>query len=706
MTVSVDYASTLALIHNINCRTGRQLCKSDRPLGFLRESLLGWLWRLWPLQGLEWEEAKINDLVQTLGLSSLAGTSQRIQSGTYKFVDTPMVNLIAQAAPGMFLVQGQFDIGPAFKQALGIQDLRTTHNMAFRELRPDLVQVLGPDPGVQRQAVQPDGSVVDVATDDARLALRVIDIKLTAEPSVPYFIEVTFYAMALAGWLEDNQLQGEFYVLPEPTVWPGSHDASTIVSLQNEHRQRGSVPTMAALLASLDEDLEVGEFGVFAPRLRRFLQQEIPAVLSQPWERLPWHVDHHCIGCEYLGYPWPGTTPDGGHCWPMAAALNHLCQVAFVSRGARRALEDNQIGDVPTLAGTHPTSGVYDTHHMLRATRTVVSGRAQSLTNGQAHLPQQAGTSAVMPAWADLRIYVTADFDIGSGITTAFGFEAVWTANRSQVPAGEHYRRFGVQVFPVDQRSLQVEEREFTNLLNAIDQAMQWARLRLGNATVQVYVWDTVTYDHLVRVVGRHLASLIQRRTLRHLAWLFPPDAVVPNPDISDRKSPVTVVRDVVRAVVALPVPHYYSLLNVARTYHSRYTQSPYNLFRVSPLFEDPLSDQIPSERAHEIWSRAGNPRPWNQQLQQLEGTVRVRVSALESVVQRLGEDLQGHLDRTAPTHHGPSAADFAESYGRRRAAMVSFSLVSMWLWKSWRFKRFTLCRLTKGKLVSRARGL
>jgi DNA replication ATP-dependent helicase Dna2 len=69
----------------------------------------------------------------------------------------------------------------------------------------------------------------------------------------------------------------------------------------------------------------------------------------------------------------------------------------------------------------------------------------------------------------------------------------------------------------------------------------------------------------------------------------------------------------------------------------------------VSPLFEDPLSDQIPSERAHEIWSRAGGARPWNQQLRQLEETVRVRLSAIESVVQRLGDDLQGQLNRTAP---------------------------------------------------------
>ena len=38
-------------------------------------------------------------------------------------------------------------------------------------------------------------------------------------------------------------------------------------------------------------------------------------------------------------------------------------------------------------------SPAYDTHHVLRATRSVVAGRAQSLSTQQAFLPPQTGTS-------------------------------------------------------------------------------------------------------------------------------------------------------------------------------------------------------------------------------------------------------------------------------------------------------------------------
>ena len=221
-------------------------------------------------------------------------------------------------------------------------------------------------------------------------------------------------------------------------------------------------------------------------------------------------------------------------------------------------------------------------------------------------------------------------------------------ANRVS-PGQQQSQGWNASALPVDQRSLQVEARELLRLLTQIHQMLKHATTAATNATVQVYVWDRVTYEHLVRVIGRHLPAIMGNNQLKHLAWLFPPEGVVANPDVSDRKSPVSIVREVVRAVVATPVPHYYSLLSVAREYHSSRTQAPYNVFRVPGLFEDPLSDQIPSERAHEIWTRASGSRPWNVQLQMLESTVKTRLNALESVTQRLGEDLQAQLGQTAP---------------------------------------------------------
>ncbi len=617
--------------------------------------------------GTEWELAKVNDLVTTFGIAATLGNHVPLPTGGVTFNDVPLAQVIRRAAPDTFLVQTQYSVGASFESALGIGRYRGAFSLVYADLRPDLIQVLAL--GAAREEVRPDGTVAPVQANDTRIPLRIIDIKLTAEPSVPYFAEVTYYAMTLAGWLADNNHTG-FLVVPEAAVWPGSHDASALVKLDAARRAAGQVPTNQELLGALAEDLEIVPFGVFAPRLRRFFQSELHAVLSAQWANLEWHVDNRCIGCEYLGYPWPGSTSsDPRHCWPTATTQDHLSRVAFVSRGARGALIDSNITSVTALAGTAATSPAYDTHHVLRATRSVVAGRAQSLGTQQAFVPPQTGTSAVMPKWADLRIYVTADFDIGSGISVAFGLKGFFWAHQNRINAGQHQTHsWQPRVFPIDQRSLQVEERELLHLLDAIYQMLQHATNAAQNATVQVYLWDTVTYEHLVRVIGRHLPAILGNNRLKHLAWLFPPETVVANPDVSDRKSPLTIVRDVVRAIVAAPVPHYYSLLNVAREYHSTRTQAPWNQFRVSGLFEDPLSDQIPSERAHEIWSRATGNRPWNVQLQQLDGTVKARLSALESVAQRLADDLGQQLGQTAPriSDLGPPTLSARMSYDGR----------------------------------------
>jgi DNA replication ATP-dependent helicase Dna2 len=617
--------------------------------------------------GTEWESAKVNDLVQTFGIATTLGNHTPLRTGGVKFNNAPLSQVIQRASPGTFLVQTEYSVGATFENALGIRAYRNTFNLDYADLRPDLIQVLGV--GAAREEVRPDGGVVPVQANDTRIPLRIIDIKLTAEPSVPYLAEVTYYAMTLAGWLADNNHTG-FLVVPEAAVWPGSHDASELVKLDAAKRAAGQAPTHQELLDALGKDLEFVPFGVFAPRLRRFFQSELQTVLSSTWTNLEWHVDNRCIGCEYLGYPWPGnTTSDPRHCWPTANTQDHLSRVAFVSRGARGALVDNNITSVAALAGTAATSPAYDTHHVLRATRSVVAGRAQALGTQQAFVPPQTGTSAVMPKWTDLRIYITADFDIGSGISVAFGVKGQFWVRPDRVKTGQQQSlMWPATVFPIDQRSLQVEQRELLRLLDAVYKMMQHATMTAQSPTVQIYLWDTVTYEHLVRVIGRHLPTIIGNKQLKHLAWLFPPETVVANPEVSDRKSPLTIVRDVVRAIVAAPVPHYYSLLNVAREYHSTHTQAPYNQFLVPGLFEDPLSDQIPSERAHEIWSRATGTRPWNVQLQQLEHTVKTRLSALESVSKRLEDDLRQQLNQTAPriADLGPPSLPAKMSYDGR----------------------------------------
>lgn len=605
--------------------------------------------------GAEWEARVVNDLRNTFPASVVIGDSYTHTSGQTRYRATPLEGVLTDAPPGAFLIEAQYQVVSTFEQALHLEHLRLDHNLAYAEVRPDILNVL--PARTFGQYVTPVGEVLFLPDDDTRAQLRVIDIKLTAEPSPSYFAEVAYYTMTLAGWLMDRGLDSQFVVVPDGAIWSGSHGASNLVTAQQALLRQGVVPQLQQLQNAMEQDLELVPFEVFAFRIQRFLHEELALVLSVPWQDLEWHVDNRCKGCEYLGYPWldrdGNPTSHDDHCMPMAVQQDHLSRVAFISRGASSVLRDLGVNTVASLAQTASTDTVFDSHQILRATRTVVSQRAVSLGTQQSGIPPAAGTSAIMPRWTDLRVYLSVDFDLGSAITFAFGIKAFWLEPRNYGPSDSTSRDNQVweaRTFVVDEKNLDAEQRELLAFLDHINDILETAHGRDAATTVQFYLWDSLQYEHLARVIGRHLQAILDHRTLRHLAWLFPPEEILPNPQIVTRNSPITIVREAVRAVLAAPVAHYYSLFQIARVYHHDSLLDNVAEFSVHPLFEDILSDQIPSERAHEIWSRSTHPRRhWQQRLRTLEETVGKRLRALETVTRRLETDLRQDLIAKAP---------------------------------------------------------
>jgi DNA replication ATP-dependent helicase Dna2 len=320
---------------------------------------------------------------------------------------------------------------------------------------------------------------------------------------------------------------------------------------------------------AMQEDLEAVPFEVFVGRVKHFFIIDLPRAFACPWQQHPWHVDNRCKGCDYLGQPWIGrngqTTAHPLHCMPMAEQTNHLSRVAFISRGASAALSDQGISDVPALAQLQPNSAVFNTHYSLRATRHVVSGRAASLQAQQSAIPPRSGTSGVMPKYADLHIYLTVDFDLGSAITFSLGVKGFWVEPQPFGFVGQRATHaYGPHIHVVDQKDLSFERRELMAFLNNINMILTDARNRDAGTTVQFYIWDSVQYKHLTRIIGRHLQAILADQTIQHLAWLFPPEELLPNPAMETRRSPITIVRAVVRTLLAAPIPHYYTLFHTA----------------------------------------------------------------------------------------------------------------------------------------------
>lgn len=94
------------------------------------------------------------------------------------------------------------------------------------------------------------GDLEPVADDDPRLQLRIIDVKLTSEPGPHYFAELAYYAVTLAAWLRDHDLDQQYTVSADPAVWPGSEAAGSLAKAIAD-----GVPG-AARYQALHDDLE------------------------------------------------------------------------------------------------------------------------------------------------------------------------------------------------------------------------------------------------------------------------------------------------------------------------------------------------------------------------------------------------------------------------------------------------------------------
>lgn len=606
--------------------------------------------------GDEWQDEVLSNMETVFGASSIIGESDPLPSGAPRYKKILLEDHLGAASPGQFLIEASYSIAPAggFERHLGIARYRPDFSLDYSDMRPDIIEVLSP--GTYLRRVTPEGLVEALPAGDPRTQLRVLDIKLSADPSPGYFAEVALYSMTLAGWLEDKGLSDRYVVIPEGAVWPGTYERSKLLVKLAEHDKSGTTPTFGELRAAMAEDIEELPFEAYGLRLRKFFQDDLRIALSAPdWKTLDWHVDNRCKGCDYLGQDWRDRTGkptwDERHCIPMAEAQDHLSRVAFISRGASKALRAGGVVDVPDLASRTAADPVFDSHQVLKASRTVVSGRADSLQTNTTGIPPAAGTAAALPRWADLRIYITADFDAGSAITFALGVKAFWLEPQAYgtppgTPRANHTYRH--KVFVIDEKDLRVEERELLAFLEHIDEIVRHAKGLHPDTTLQIYIWDDLQYKHLARVIGRHLAAIMGHSGIRHLAWLFPSEETLPNPAMSTRESPITIVREIVRTLVAAPIPHYYNLLRIARMYHPAALDPTFAEFSIHPLFDDFLSDQIPSERAHVIWTKSSKPS-WVDHVSTLVRAVKTRLSALEEVTKRLGQDLSRTLVAKAP---------------------------------------------------------
>ena len=606
--------------------------------------------------GIEWEQAKLTDLEVAFPTSVLANK----RNG--KFDDTDLLSILGQrpASPA-FILQPSFGgsaLREAFLRSIGVETTVINLIPQFTDFRPDIIWVqTRRDDEVE---ILPTGDLCNLGPSDQRKALIICDIKHAGEANSSYSSEVTLYAILLANWLRQVGLHDSFFVSSRLYLWTRGKEVSSLSDLITTNPGA----TLTERTQALVDDLETVDFSVFFQTVDHFFKSDLPRVLATPdWRSLDWHVDSRCSACDFLGYRnWLSIRDRASvdshrdhYCVTAAEDYQHLSRLATVTRGARRTLEQSGCDTVPQVASLPSDAIVFDGHNALKADRNHLPFRAAALISGEITVSTNT-TTIDFPKWVDLEVFITVNFDPGTGLLTALGSEARF---RQRAPFGQ--QSGGQRTWQAEAQTLLVasltEERNivisFLSRLAEIfsfayDPNPQRGGPEATRTRTQLYFWDRRQFEELAKAIGRHLDSIVipqNDRILRGLVWLFPPDQVVQDDSIT-LANPTTIMKTVVQRDLRLSVPHCLTLFNVAENYYG----SQYPPHIPGSFYRDPFSDMIPRERIYEIWSgeplvRVGNEQKTRSQcISAYSDAIKDQVVALRSIVWKFRNDMRGRL--------------------------------------------------------------
>ena len=599
--------------------------------------------------GRRWEADKYQDLLDVAPSGRVAhrlSTQDDPLVGRQLFGPvTNLFDLLRHPVPPLAMIEAEFEVPSAMTP--GLQQAYERYGLDPVKARPDLLWV---------RPARTGAPLIGAPAPGLAYELHVIDVKMAAEPSLRHFTEVTYYALGLAAALRQHGLAERYAVSAEGFIWPGNHDAQAFRTLHRAREAAGDAdPVTAALLATL---VPV-PYEVYQVHVKHFFADRLLRVLGQDPLEASWHVGPKCQLCDYVPY-----------CREHAERGDHLSRLPWLNHGQATLLRQHGIATTQALAHAieHQTPAWHSTiasSHHLRAEAPALLARTRALRQGQPEvIPGRR--SALMPAWSDQSLFLTVHFDPGSGITFALGAARVYFPPTRQ--PGDPPITAG-QVFLVDRVQAMNPETERARLVEFVTLVTGWLEeIATTNAHLpaaqrvssHVFVWDMLEMRQLRRMFERHMQHPDVVEVIELLLRLFPPDTVLPDPDLF-KSQPGTVVKEVLRVLLGLPLPHDYTLLETANTFYPRVdaTGKVYP-FRLPFGFTTAMSDQIPFERAYELWHDTiflrhydphvpDNPARWRRYTRDeiyegLKHATRVHLLALQHIVRRLRDQCRAQL--------------------------------------------------------------
>jgi hypothetical protein len=620
--------------------------------------------------GRRWETDKYQDLVDAAGPGRVvyqldAEVNELI--GRRPFAPVPnLFDLLRQPTPPRAVIEAEFVV-PA-DMLPGLREIYDRYHLEEVRAIPDILWLRRGPTGAP---------LIGHAGAPPEYEIHIIDVKMAAEPSLRHFTEVTFYALGLARALEVHGLADRYAVSAEGYIWPGSHDANAFRNLVRDHTSRAAAD---ALTQALLDTLQPVPYEVYQVHVRQFFEERLRRVLGELPLEAAWHVAPKCQLCDYIRY-----------CTSRAHDADHLSRVPWLTHGQAELLRAHGLETTNQLAtaigaASPPWLAAQGDSHQFRADGPALLARSRALHSGHPEVVE-GRRCALIPAWSDMNIFLTVHFDPGSGISFALGASLVYfppgrAKGSPPVTEGE--------VFVIDRVNNLNPESERARLLEfaklvtgwldrahrdneAVRAARRAASERdrdFGKASVHFFFWDRLEVTQLRRMFARHMAHPDVTELVELLVRLFPPDDLLPDPDYF-QSQPGTVAKEVIKLLIGLPLAHDYTLLEAANVFYPNPKSGGGGTYeyRLPYGFVTEMSDQIPFERAYELWEDriflrhpedGVPPARWRRYFRHeivdgIKRAVRTRLDALQHIVRKLRQHHGGLLTlRKSPFSTAP----------------------------------------------------
>lgn len=592
--------------------------------------------------GIAFERGIYRQLVRNLRGRCIA---IRPAPGTEEWLDQPMEAALATVRetdlPALVL-QPKMELAGLSQQIYARLGVSAEHRRIMPTLEgliPDVLLAVGADPDAYE--IMPDAERRKVAEDDARIGLCVIDVKHARDPNPSYSAEVVLYAVMLANWLEANGLRDRFLVRSETLLWTRGGMArghfEEVLDLDD--------PSAEDIIAAIWSDLEPINTAIYLQTIRRFFTEQMPAVIAKGsgrdmWRNLEWGVTSACGSCDWLAYPdflsreqeAKVEAAPHDYCHRRSREVDHLSRIPLFTTGARRVMGHANLDTVARIAATDGTEPVYERHNRLQSERAAVPAYARAITAGEPSIDGER-RDGLLARYADLDVFVTVNFDVGSGLLSGIGARSRFTQKRpydperarrreaedaDEAPAPDpeapgtpttirngHWLTAGKS--PEAERAMLLGFLQF--LAGTFEFAYSTAPDRGGplaaKTGTQIVFWSEREFEELCLAMGRHLPAILfnrdNSRIMKSLAWLFPPQEMQERDEIKPTSPVVAFAQRTLRRLVRTPSEYAVTLFRVAE--HYRYEREGAAAWRAPDTFyAEPFADGIPRERIYEIW--------------------------------------------------------------------------------------------------------